>query len=134
MTRNEFAIKGFELMGHAVIPHRTNKGIYSVGACPNGSPSSWVSYVDSATSWTDCYTKLLLVKGYAEQCPSCDAVSAYAWEDVNYAPLADVDEGAPESERVYHIGAASGFEWECGSCGKSWTPEDSPLTAEVYTH
>jgi len=76
----------------------------------------------------------LLDSEYAEECPGCGAISAYAWEDVNYCPLADVDEDVPESERVYHIGTASGFEWECGNCGKSWTPVDSPLTAPCYTH
>lgn len=58
MTRREFQEKGFALMGHAVIPHRSNKGIYSVGACPSGSPSSWILYVDNATSWADCFAKL----------------------------------------------------------------------------
>ena len=80
--------------------------------------------------------RALLDSGYAEQCPACGAVSAYAWEDVNYCPRADVDLGVPIDERIYHIGAASCFEWECGndSCGKSWTPIDSPLTAPCYTH
>jgi hypothetical protein len=56
----------------------------------------------------------LLDSEYAEECPSCGAISAYAWDDVNYCPLADVDERLPKSERIYHIGSASGFEWECG--------------------
>ncbi len=76
----------------------------------------------------------LLENGSAEECPACGAVSAYAWQDVNYCPQASVDEGRPESERVYHIGPASGFEWECGKCRRSWTPADSPLTAPCYTH
>ena len=76
----------------------------------------------------------LLANGSAEECPACGAISAYAWQDVNYCPQADVDKGLPESERVYHIGSASGFEWECGKCRRSWTPADSPLTAACYTH
>lgn len=76
----------------------------------------------------------LLDSQYAEQCPACGAISAYAWEDVNYCPRADVDEGLPKSERIHHIGSASGFEWECGNCRRGWTPADSPLTAACYAH
>ena len=78
----------------------------------------------------------LLSDGSAEECPSCGAVSAYAWDDANYCENCTEPMGLelPEEDRIYHIGAASGFEWECGKCRKSWTPEDSPLTAEVYTH
>ena len=76
----------------------------------------------------------LLDKEHAEECPACGAISAYAWSDVNYAPRAGIDKGLPESERIYHIGAASGFEWECGGCGRSWTPVDSPLNHPCYTH
>ena len=71
---------------------------------------------------------------YAEECPACGAISAYAWEDVNYCPLADVDEELPADERTYHLGAASCFEWQCGSCGRSWAPVDSPINAPCYTH
>lgn len=76
----------------------------------------------------------LLADGGAEQCPSCGAISAYAWQDVNYAPRADVDEGLPDEARIYHVGACSGFEWTCGACELSWTPEDSPLNDSCYTH
>ncbi len=77
----------------------------------------------------------LLESGDAEECPSCGAVSAYAYDNVNYAPRADIlGEGIPEDERIYHIPTASGFEWQCGNCEQSWTPEDSPLNQEVYTH
>ena len=35
---------------------------------------------------------------------------------------------------VYHIPAASGFEWQCGKCGAHWTDADSPINAPCYTH
>ena len=78
----------------------------------------------------------LLNNGYAEECPSCGAISTYDWNDANYCENCTEPMGLdlPEQDRIYHIGAASGFEWECGKCRSSWTPADSPLTAEVYTH
>ena len=79
----------------------------------------------------------LLDQEYAEECPACGCISAYSWDDVNYAPRAGVEEeDVPVSARVYHIGAASGFEWTCGNdhCGLSWTPWDSPLAAVCFTH
>jgi len=78
----------------------------------------------------------LLADGSAEECPKCGAVSAYSWDDVNYCDNCSEPFGTdlPEEDRIYHIGAASSFEWECGKCRTSWTPADSPLTAEVYTH
>lgn len=78
----------------------------------------------------------LLNNGYAEECPSCGAVSAYSWEDANYCENCTEPMGLdlPEQDRIYHIGASSSFEWECGKCRASWTPADSPINAEVYTH
>lgn len=68
------------------------------------------------------YAKVLLHEGRAELCAGCDGVSAWA--------RADED----EAEGVAHIGAASCWEWTCGHCGLSWTPADSPLTAELFAH
>ena len=78
----------------------------------------------------------LLNNGYAEECPSCGAISAYSWDDANYCENCTEPMGLdiPEQDRIYHIGASSSFEWECGKCRTSWTPADSPINAEVYTH
>lgn len=62
--------------------------------------------------------------GDIEECAACGRLSAYAWQDVERL----------EARGVAHIGAASGFEWQCGHCSASNVPQDSPLLAEVYTH
>lgn len=67
-------------------------------------------------------TDALLADGSAEQCPACDGISVYA----------GIDEDAPTGRLV--IPAASCYEWTCAHCRRSWTPADSPLTADVYTH
>ena len=78
----------------------------------------------------------MLASGDAEECPGCGAVSAYSWDNVTYCDNCSEPVGLdlPEEDRIYHIGAASSFEWECGKCRRSWTPVDSPINAEVYTH
>ena len=72
-----------------------------------------------------------------EECPACGGRSAYAWEDVSPELIRGTTYERPSPAQrslVAHIGAASAFEWTCGHCGTSWTPKDSPLTAEAYTH
>ena len=78
----------------------------------------------------------LVDSGDIEECPGCGALNAYSWNYVNHAPLADVDveDRWTEDDRIYHIPAASGFEWQCGNCGNSWTEEDSPINHPAYTH
>lgn len=78
----------------------------------------------------------LLDKKEAEECPKCGAVSAYSWDDVNFCDncTEPFGEDIPEPDRIYHIGATSSFEWQCGKCRNSWTEHDSPINAEVYTH
>lgn len=67
-----------------------------------------------------------------EVCPKCDSLNAYAWQDCN-DPKSPEDYDS-ELPKVYHISACSGYEWTCGCCGASWTPSDSPINADVYTH
>ncbi len=94
-----------------------------------------IKMASSKTARTE-YQEELLEKKYAEECPACGAISAYDWNDCNFCEncTEPMGEDIPEDDRVYHIGASSGFEWECGKCRRSWTPEDSPLNADVYTH
>ena len=83
----------------------------------------------------------LIDDGSILQCPSCNAYNAYAWCDVNMDPNTHEREPRDEDnpitmieENVYHIPAASCFDWQCGKCGTPWAEADSPIMAEVYTH
>lgn len=76
----------------------------------------------------------LLAKGYAEECPSCGGVSAYAWEDVTLDPFRTLAK-SKQLEFIAHIGTCSGLgEWTCGHCGTPWMAKDSSLNSECFTH
>ena len=91
---------------------------------------------------TEEYAEILGPLGY-EICPNCWALNAYAWQDSNMQPnyphkrtyLCGID-GVLYNKfpDIYHIPAASCFDWTCGKCGDSFMPIDSPIAAEVYTH
>jgi hypothetical protein len=78
--------------------------------------------------------------GDIEECPGCGAYNAYSWDLSNMDPNKRPDARDPESdladieEDIYHIGAASGYEWECGKCHTHWMEADSPLNHPAYTH
>ncbi len=78
----------------------------------------------------------LLAKGYAEECPECGGVSAYAWEDATLDPNSFIFKSSPEQRKlIAHIGTCSGLgEWTCGHCGTPWMAVDSPLNSECFTH
>lgn len=99
------------------------------------------------------YFNKLVEKHDIEVCPICGAYSAYANQDVNMMQinggfkrytnqdgLSDGNEEYTNNEiltnwpNVYHIGACSCFEWQCGNCKNSFSPVDSPINAECYTH
>jgi hypothetical protein len=74
-------------------------------------------------------------RGWLERCPSCDGLSAYAWEDTEIDPNTVLwKTEAKDRNKIAHIPAASGFEWTCGHCGLSWTPKNSPINSPCYTH
>lgn len=93
----------------------------------------------------------LLACGDIVECPGCGAYNAYASQDVNMdvntglrikpddgfadgGELYTDDELLTAWPDVYSIPAASCFEWKCRNCGTNWTPIDSPINANVYTH
>jgi hypothetical protein len=65
-------------------------------------------------------------------CAACQEHSAYSWAYVT--PKEHHFRLGYNPGDIAHVGASSGFEWECGHCGANNVPEDSPLLAEVYTH
>jgi hypothetical protein len=104
-----------------------------------------------ATENTPESFKALLAYGDILQCPGCGAYNAYAYQDVNMdvntglrikaedgykdgGELYTDDELLTNWPDVYHIPAASGFEWQCRNCGSDWTPIDSPINSPCYTH
>jgi hypothetical protein len=80
----------------------------------------------------------LTLGGDLELCPGCRELSAYAWRLTDaYTQFADgiIDGGfRPATGTIALIGTASGYEWQCGHCRRSWAEADSPLTAPCYTH
>jgi hypothetical protein len=80
----------------------------------------------------DLNIEALLESGDIECCAACGEHSAYSWRYVT--PKEHHYRLGYNKGEIAHIGAASGFEWECGHCGAHNVPEDSPLLAEVYTH
>lgn len=86
------------------------------------------------------YFQKMLDKGDIEICPKCKCYSAYAYEDVNMQDgqrlvnddgFADGGEAYTDEDiltewpDVYHIGACSCAEWQCGNCGTYWVERDS---------
>jgi hypothetical protein len=74
----------------------------------------------------------LVESGDIECCAACQEYSAYSWTYVT--PKEHHVRLGYDKGDIAHIGACSGFEWECGHCGAHNVPEDSPLLDEVYTH
>jgi hypothetical protein len=74
----------------------------------------------------------LIDDGSIEECPSCGALSAYAYQDSNIPGEEDYE---ADSTDVYMIGACSGMgEWQCGNCRTYWVSADGPLNHPCYTH
>lgn len=81
--------------------------------------------------------KLLVLDGSIEICPVCGELSAYAWQDTTaYEGLGDIIPGGfkPQGGTIAHIPVASGFEWQCGHCGRHLVEADSPINHPAYTH
>lgn len=81
---------------------------------------------------------ILIEDGSVEECQICGGHSAYAWQDVS-SELSDSNDiySRPtkgQGHLIAHIGAASGFEWECGHCGAHHVQRDSAINSECYTH
>lgn len=74
----------------------------------------------------------LVESGDINCCAACSEHSAFSWAYVT--PKEQHFRLGYEPGDIAHIGACSGFEWECGHCGANNVPEDSPLLAELYTH
>ena len=74
----------------------------------------------------------LMESGAIVECARCSELSAYAWRYVAEKP--SYYRGCYDKGEVAHVGACSGFEWECGHCGANNVPHDSPLLHELYTH
>ena len=71
-------------------------------------------------------------EGDVVECAACGELSAYAWQNVTEKP--SYHRMCWERGEIAHVGAASGFEWECGHCGANNVDADAPILAEVYTH
>jgi hypothetical protein len=71
----------------------------------------------------------LIEKGDIEVCPCCSQASGYCWDDCNIEP-----NQKPGIGGIAHIPTASGFDWQCGHCGATLAPSDSPILADCYTH
>jgi hypothetical protein len=80
---------------------------------------------------------LLIEQGDILSCPVCGEFSAHSWNDSNMDEDGNrYDNCTGEPADIWHIGAASGFEWECGNpaCRAHLVERDSPILAECYTH
>lgn len=74
----------------------------------------------------------LLASGALVRCAGCGELSSFSWQHVTHKQ--SYPRLCWQPGEIAHIGAASGFEWECGHCAASNVPLDSPLLAEVFTH
>lgn len=80
-----------------------------------------------------------IAEGDLERCAACDEVSAYDYTlaDMQPGETADSDTITRfgwDPGQIAIVGGASGFEWQCGHCGATNVPHNSPLLAECYTH
>jgi hypothetical protein len=86
----------------------------------------------------DDETKFLVLDGSIEICSACGGLSAYAWQDcTGYEEFPDgiIPGGfTPDKGKVAHVGAASGFEFQCGHCRRNIMSVDSPLNSPLFTH
>lgn len=83
----------------------------------------------------DLDLEALKESGDIEECCACAGLSAYSYDLVNLDPEKVLFKSKGEQKSmIAHIGASSGFEWECGHCRANNVPVDSPLLHPCYTH